>query len=167
MRKIAFIALLSVMNTPSFAAQFGIGAAVDDDTALYFPIRTEHYIIEPFFSYYDEENGSYTFESDSYGIGIFRVAPATDKISLYFGGRLGRTTYEDSDPDFGTSSVEGTLISPVVGAQYSISPDFTIAIEHRIEIFSGDEEQPTSTTILNLDNEYTNSESALLARIFF
>jgi hypothetical protein len=166
MRKIALIALLSVMSTPSFAVQFGIGTAIDD-TTLYFPIRTEHYIIEPFFAYYDETDGSYTFQGDSYGIGIFRVAPATDKIALYFGGRLGLISNEDTDPDYGTYSDEGTLISPVVGAQYSISPDFTIAIEHRIEYISGDQDQPTSTTVLHLDLDSTNSESALVARIFF
>lgn len=168
MRKIVLIVLLFAIAPLSFAAQYGLGAPVTESGAtLYFPIRTDNYIFEPFFSYYDEKDGSYTFDSETFGIGIFRLAPVADKVSLYFGGRLALVEYGDSDPDFGDYNSEGTLIAPVLGAQYSISPNFTIALEHRIEYISEDVDQPTSTTILHYDNDSTNTETDIVARIFF
>lgn len=168
MLKTVLIVLLFVTAPLSFAAEYGLGtSATEAGSTLYFPIRTDNYIFEPFFSYYDEKDGSYTFESDSFGVGVFRLAPVADKISLYFGGRLALVTYGDSDPDFGDYKSEGTLIAPVLGAQYSISQNFTIALEHRIEYFSEDVDQPTSTTILHYDNDSTNTETDIVARIFF
>lgn len=168
MRKNVLIVLLFVVAPSSFGAQYGLGtSATEAGDTLYFPIRTDNYIFEPFFSYYDEKDGSYSFESDSLGMGIFRLAPVADKISLYFGGRLALIEYQDSDPDFGDYKSDGTLIAPVLGAQYSISSNFTIALEHRIEYISEDVDQPTSTTVLHYDNNSTDTETDIVARIFF
>jgi hypothetical protein len=181
MRKISLLAVLSLLSMPSFAAQFGLGADIGG-ASLYFPIRTENFIFEPFVDFFDrdeseQETGepvpdTFGIKSTLYGLGIFRVSPASETISLYYGGRAGISKSETkSSSSFGSLSSEqdGAFIAPVLGLAYSPISNVSIAVEHEISFFSGDVEI-TSTSVFDDsaegDTDQKTSHTAVVLRIF-
>jgi hypothetical protein len=173
MRKLALIALISLLgNTASFAAQFGLGATVTEDSdTLYFPIRTEHLILEPFIATISQKEDEETIlDGTTYGFGMFFRMPAAENVSMYVGGKVAFSKLESSDLNsLERFELAETIITPTLGAEYSPIPNFSIALEHRINFAKGELETEDFSIFddSESDTDSTYSESSVIARIFF
>jgi len=78
---------------------YGIGAAIDNELTIYFPVKATDYLIEPsvlVFSRTEKRTDTNTSQNNDLevkeiGIGIFKNAAVYDKIFIYYGARAGYT----------------------------------------------------------------------------
>jgi len=96
---------LSLLSTLSMGHAFanetssGIGAAIDNELTIYFPVKTTNYLIESsilIFSRTEKRTDTSTSQKDELevkeiAIGIFKNTTVYDKIFIYYGARAGYT----------------------------------------------------------------------------
>jgi hypothetical protein len=188
--------------TTSAAADVGIGvSAKTDSTTVYIPITIGRFMVEPYVRATDRESESLattgtTFtlrtasaselEANDIGVGVFRVVPLAERMSLYYGGRLARIDQEaksfsavgvNTVPAVGqpseTSSVEGHSMIPALGFQYNVVERFSIGAE--ISVNRSDVEVSTVsrsqsgaiTSTASSDVTTTDTRADVIFRFFF
>ena len=126
------------------AHHVGVGITVPD-VGLFIPINvSSHVRLEPFINFqstrtdYDiTPNFDTVWTSDTQiGLGILSVMHPEERVSLYFGPRVGllRASYKESAT--GNQSEEkdtGWFMAAAVGGEYSPAPRFSVGAEARIE----------------------------------
>jgi hypothetical protein len=81
-------------------------------------------------------------KANAVGVGVFRLVPIADRVTLYYGGRLGRINQDSksfsasglstgllSPQSTQSSKLEGTEIIPAIGFHYSIVERLSIGGE--------------------------------------
>jgi hypothetical protein len=198
----SFLALVFAAAATSAAADVGIGVSAKTDSAtIYIPITVGRFMIEPYVRATDRESESLAttgtilalttasasqFEATDIGVGIFRVVPLAERMSLYYGGRLARIDQEaqsftafgvNTVPAFGqpaeTNSAEGHSIIPALGFQYNIVERFSIGAEigvnrSDVETETVDRSQSGAiTSKVSSDITTTDTRADVIFRFFF
>jgi hypothetical protein len=128
----------AVLTAVAVEADVGIGvSAKSDEATAYIPITAGRFMFEPYFRSSDKEDQQGTTahtESNSLGIGIFRLVEPAERVTVYYGGRLARleekqwTEQRDGDV-FATTEREGHSIVPSIGFQYHVIERFSVGAE--------------------------------------
>jgi hypothetical protein len=195
------VVVFAVLTT-SAAADVGIGVSAKTDTAtVYIPITIGRFMVEPYVRAADRESQSLgtsgttltlrtvsasELEANDVGVGVFRVVPLAERISLYYGGRLARIDQEaksfsavgvNTVPAFGqpseTNSAEGHSIIPALGFEYSIVERFSIGAEigvNRSDVEANTISRSQSgaiTSTVSSDITTTDTRADVILRIFF
>jgi len=135
--------LVTLSASPSVAdkTSFGIGAAVNDGVNIYFPIKTEHLLIEPTLAYIKTKNETtdpFSFNSEDesikVGVGIFKNDSVLKDIDIYYGARIGyiKSEHQISPAIAGTPFINksnGYFIAPTIGAAYYLIDKFSIGLD--------------------------------------
>ena len=138
---LAGIAPLAVQIPPASAADYGLGVAHGNNSAVMVPIRLESLTVEPevFYSRSKTKGESDTTGSSNstftlYGLatGIYARRTLGPSFEGYFGGRVGIEKFRNNN-DSGTLSFQqkGDLwfVGPAVGLEYYFSKQFSIALD--------------------------------------
>jgi hypothetical protein len=187
------------MVTASAEADVGIGVSAKSDSAtLYIPITAGRFMFEPYVRVTDRKSESSSTvglnnllpfgstskaEAQRIGVGIFRLAPVAERITLYYGGRLARIDEEiesSSTSPGGSplaqalqrSSAEGHAITPALGFQFNIIERFSISGEIGWEHTEADtvnisrsQSGSTQTSLSEISGNDTRAE--IILRFFF
>ena len=196
------LTLVFAAAATSAAADVGIGVSAKTDSAtIYIPITVGRFMIEPYVRATDRESESLVttgttvalrtasaseLEANDIGVGVFRVVPLAERMSLYYGGRLARIEQEvqsfsavgvNTIPAFGQpaeiNSAEGHSIIPALGFQYNIVERFSIGAE--IGVNRSDVETTTInrsqsgaiTSTVSSDITTTDTRADVIFRFFF
>lgn len=139
-------------------ADVGIGVSAKTDSAtVYVPVTVRRFMLEPYVRATDRESESSSttgtafsvpptsaseVEAYSVGIGVFRVVPLAERMTLYYGGLLARidekvksftATGPTNPPALSqpsqSSTVEGQAVTPTLGFHYNIVGQLSIGGE--------------------------------------
>jgi hypothetical protein len=188
------------MVTASADADVGIGVSAKSDSAtLYIPITAGRFMFEPYVRASDRKSETSSTvglnnlllpfgstskaETQRIGVGIFRLAPVAERITLYYGGRLARIDEEiesSSTSPGGSplaqslqlSSAEGHAITPALGFQFNIIERLSIGGEIGWEHTEADavnisrsQSGSTQTSLSEISGNDTRAE--IILRFFF
>lgn len=178
LNRLICLSLLTMFADLTYAedAKFGVGAEVDSQVRLYFPIDMGNMIIEPGLVYFDQdrESGSGMFGSNSdsnsteISVGIFKKNQLTEKTLIYYGARVGLIKQESAS---GFSSLDGTSygttvtksdgysLAPTIGAQYLIGSDFHIGLDLSLRYSDTDGDVKSYSNIIGTSKNSTDSKS--------
>jgi hypothetical protein len=152
------LGIICALVVPSAYADVGIGiSAKTDGATVYIPVTVRRFMLEPYVRATDQESETLSttgttfalttkstseLKASAVGVGIFRLVPLADRLTLYYGGRLGRIDqHSKSFSALGlntgpllpqstqSSKVEGTEIIPAIGFHYSIVERLSIGGE--------------------------------------
>jgi hypothetical protein len=153
-RVFAAVCLLIVSLTAQ--ADVGLGVSVKSSTAIvYLPVTAGRFMFEPFVRYTDRESettrvpdvppvppGTSSLEVYSVGLGIFRMKLPTERMGLYYGGRIARLEERSESSTLITSTVpitippstlsselDGYSVAPTVGLTYSVAERVSVGVE--------------------------------------
>lgn len=181
--KILTLLILSVSSINSAnATSYGIGAAIDSDIKIYFPIKTTEYLIEPSIIIFrnnvkrtdDISSQNNDFEIKEFGLGIFKNTKVYDKTYVYYGARIGYTETESKN-NFGNSisitEENGYFIAPTFGAEYMITKKFSIGLDISFKYTDTDGEATSSfnnsVDITNIESTEYRTEGGVIVRYQF
>jgi hypothetical protein len=178
-------------------AEVGIGvSAKSSDATVYVPIKVAKFMFEPYVRYTDRESegfniGSTTARSGSeleaytVGVGIFRARELSERVTLYYGGRLAAITEESRSVSVTTTSfpialppalqsteVDGHSIAPTVGFQYHfmerLSIGAEVGVEHaELDATTIDDPLLGTTRTFNSDLSGNDTRSNVIVRFYF
>jgi hypothetical protein len=155
------LAACALVALPSHA-DVGIGVSAKTDSAtVYIPITAGRFMFEPYVRATDRETESVSttgtvlvlatgtaseVQANAVGLGIFRLVPLAERVTLYYGGRLARIDEKAESfaasginvpPAFESpsqeSTAEGASIAPTLGFHYSIIERLSIGAEIGLE----------------------------------
>lgn len=115
---------------------------------------------------YESKNsfgGKFTNTQQTIGVGIFIVNKVNQDFSRYFGARIAHTTDESSSNDSNTDKTTSTALTPMIGLDYSINKNVSIALEAGLTIFDGKYDDGFSSN----DESGEATFSQLMARYYF
>jgi len=188
---VTLIAFLLV-SFQSFAdeSRIGIGAVLGSTSGLFFPIQWENYFIEPAIKYKRSKESSVnsidlsrsgrTSETITIGVGVFKKQSLAEKSELYYGARVGYIRRE-VDEFFESNSAlpsttsneesDGLFVSPTIGIQAYIVPQFSLCIDLALQISSTDGVERITTDGIEIvaesDDTSYSSSATIIARYTF
>jgi hypothetical protein len=190
------------MVATSADADVGLGVSAKTDSAtVYIPITVRRFMFEPYVRATDREAESISttgtafpitsvsaseIQANAIGVGVFRLVPLAERLSLYYGGRLARIDEEaksfnassfNTPPSFSqpsqSSSVEGHSIIPTLGFHYNIIERLSIGAEigldrSEVETSTINRSQSGAITSTSSSDITTNDTRAhVILRFFF
>jgi hypothetical protein len=194
------VAIICALAATSAAAEVGIGVSAKTDSAtVYVPVTVGRFMIEPYLRATDRESdqaitlaGSPSIaaslmqtKAQAIGVGIFRVVPLAERVTMYYGGRIGRIDEElEAYADSGTisappvpelsqsSTVEGHEIIPTLGFHYGIAERFSVGGEvgldySDVELTSTNLSSPFFTQTSRTQLSTTDTRAEIVLRFFF
>ncbi len=176
------VTILSSTQSIANETSYGIGAAVNDDLKIYFPIKTGSILIEPSLVYLKSKNEStdpFSFTSDDesiqIGIGVFSTDSLLEKTNIYYGARVGYIktdiTRTFSSPSISTDKSDGYFISPTIGAEYYLTSNLSLGLDVSISYTKteGDSTRNLSGTTekFKTKNSATTSAAEVIIRYHF
>jgi hypothetical protein len=152
------LAIICAFAASSACADVGIGVSAKTDTAtVYVPVTVQRFMFEPYVRATDREIESVStvgtsfpiasasaseVQANAVGIGIFRLIPLAERMTLYYGARLARIDEEsksftatglNTPPPFSgpaqSTSIEGTAVIPAFGFHYNVVDRLSIGGE--------------------------------------
>lgn len=190
-RRVALITFVLV-SCQSIAdeTRIGIGAVLGSTNGLFLPIQLENLLIEPAITFKKSNEDSFnildlsrsgrTSKTLTIGVGIFIKRKLTEKSEIYYGARFGfikrrvEEFFESNTALPSTSSeVEenGFFVSPTIGVQAFIIPQFSIGIDLALQVSTtdGDEKVTSNGVTIIADSEDTSysSTATVIARYIF
>ena len=160
--------LLTCLLLPAMAhAEVGIGGSIrSGESDIYLPIDLGSLRIEPFIGWtrYHSENGfgGYTSEYRDFGVGVFGHGTLSDNIQLIGGARAVYVRYA------GFGDQTGYRIEPTLGAEYFLTPRFSVALEnfYSYQKLKGDV-QISPGVSQSSETETQGTASRIIARLMF
>jgi hypothetical protein len=155
--RLVFAIICAIVAT-SAEADVGIGVSAKTDSAsVYIPITVKRFMFEPYVRATEQKSESSSttgtifpttslsaseLQAHDIGVGIFRLVPLAERVTLYYGGRLARINQQlksssgvsvNTGSPFSQSSQSGTAeghaIIPMLGFHYSIVKRLSIGAE--------------------------------------
>lgn len=188
-RCMAGFVLSFVCASASAESQFGLGTQLSpqDGITIFLPIKADGGILlEPFFAYNSrstsasfngQDLGSDKFTVRTIGVGIFGSQAASETFAVYYGARVGlisvkatNTDYQASPTETFTTTGDGYVIQPTIGASYRATANVSFAVEVALNYSKVDTSetfnlQPGSS--FDETVKFTNTRSAFVARYMF
>jgi len=195
------LAIICSMAATAAHADVGIGVSAKIDTyTVYVPVTARRFMFEPYLRATEAKSDTrstsglptFPFTSTSVsdgrayavGIGVLRLVPLADRVTLYYGGRIEHTEQESSSssstgvstlPPLPTqsSTYNGNAIIPALGFHYNIVPRLSIGAEigwrySDVDVTSTNRSQSGSTTQTTQSNITTNdTRTEIVLRFFF
>jgi hypothetical protein len=187
----------ALLTSVSALADVGVGASVSaNDASIYVPVTAKRFMFEPYFRAADRESetstpatvrppGTSSIEARLLGVGIFRLVQPAERVTFYYGGRLGyleeklrstslviSTTPSQLAPPFHSSEVDGYSIAPTIGFQYHFMERLSIGAElgwEHAELDGVAVDDPLVGTTITLHGDITadDTRSNIILRFFF
>jgi hypothetical protein len=195
------LAIICALVVTSAEADVGIGVSAKTDSyTVYIPVTARRFMYEPYLRATEAKSDTHstsggptfpltsTSASDGHayavGIGVLRLVPLAERVTLYYGGRLEHTEEETNLssstgvsplPPFPTQSTtyKSNAIIPTLGFHYNIVQRLSIGAEigwgySEADTTSINRSQSGSTTQTSQGNITTNDTRAeVVLRFFF
>jgi hypothetical protein len=198
------LAIVCALTVTSAEADVGIGVSAKTDTAtVYIPITVKRFMLEPYFRAADQKVESSTTTGTTFpftsvyesqlrehevGVGVFRLVPLAERVTLYYGGRLASidqkvTSSSSSSSGLNpppplsqpteTDTLKGHSIIAALGFHYNVMNRLSIGAEIGIDHTEADtgtinRSQTGMTTQTSTDKITTNQTRAdVILRFLF
>jgi hypothetical protein len=188
-RKIAMLVAAAAQQKDSVKVGLGVGmnlnqivqpatlnAATVSPVAIYVPIQVSPSLrIEPWLGFWTwSQNGPASLYAWDLGVGGLYYFQPANPLGLYLGGRLGLTFSGGEATNGGgvttTTTETDFRIMGVCGAEYFISPRFSIGAEAQLGVtFYGDVSDETAGVTVTVNRDLTSwqTNGVLMLRYFF
>ena len=140
--------------------------ANQNQTGVYFSTNSGGMIFELYFGYafmgeeIDSQDSFNLDEEHLWLIGkiglLSNMTPLTNKVSSYAGLRIGKAFYEYDGTDGADDEEDLTIISPVIGAEYHISDNFSFSAEAEFEnvIYENNDNNDHTATLRHIKPQF-------------
>jgi hypothetical protein len=199
--RFAVVAICTLMVVTPAEADVGIGISAKTDSAtVYIPVTVRRFMFEPYVRATDRESETLStigtdfpvttasasgLEARVVGLGVFRLVPFTERVTLYYGGRLARIDEQaesftaigaTTPPPFSqpsqSSTADGRAIIPTLGFHYNVVERLSIGGEigldfSEVDLLTTNRSQfgSTQTSISKVTTNDTHAE--IILRFFF
>ncbi|MBL1278253.1 MAG: hypothetical protein COB30_019435 [Ectothiorhodospiraceae bacterium] len=135
---------------------YGLGVGVQNGVKVYLPITIGNFLLEPTLSLFERESessdnsirSSNEFRVAEISVGMFEIKSISSNTKTYFGVRVGYINREDaayfSTSGFRKNKSDGYFIASTIGAQYSLTRDFSIGLDVALKYFKTEGTSKTS-----------------------
>jgi len=121
-------------------SKHGIGVSVNNGGTIYYPISSRNLRIEPSLTIWSDENKTQDTSSQfgnefsryDIGAGIYYNNEVTKNTFIYYGAKIGYSKEKQSSYSSSFSvetKQDGYFITPTIGAEYYITPMFSIGLD--------------------------------------
>ena len=123
--------LVCAVALPAMAADFGIGAAFNDGSTVFVPIKTQSFLIEPELSVFTQSTaagGGQSIENYRAGAGLYLRRELGPLFESYLGARVAYAWGDQKAPGSDTKTNAWTL-APTFGVQHFFSKQFSVGAD--------------------------------------
>ncbi|MBU1171957.1 MAG: hypothetical protein KKD44_20575 [Proteobacteria bacterium] len=163
---------------------YGVGfGATEDGTALYFPVKMNQWMVEPFVSYEttkqtDQITGTdYSGTSETkeiaLGMGFYYIPALNEYVNLVCGAQIVYVDVQDKTTDstgtiFGDFSMTGFEFAPTLGIEYNFNEHLSLGayLRYAIQRVSGDYTSDTNQEF-ERDVDSSSTQTELIAKYYF
>lgn len=179
---LTFIALTFTLwadhSTAADTKRTGVGVGLGSKVnSIYYPMRFGKLMVEPMYYYYNNETtyqGMNDFSEQNtgvaFGVGVFTLDSIIDdsKVEGYWGLRIGYATVYASRKSANESIQDdefGILFEPTVGAQYFLSPRFSISTDASFVVYTGSVDLISNGQIDSYsDHDFSGTQARVIFR---